>query len=171
MSIAVDPTNPMPPAASEAGYGPAPWPYRRNVVFLVNPAERRPLAAMLAAIVLLSVLAFPHDSPLQRWARAEQRRIDIAKIASTIEPLAQQGKPDAVIWVAINEPDKDGGRLMQVAQAGNAQAMGLVAEKLWATDRAASHSWMERSASAGYAPAVAWLSRHPSIVPTAAHAG
>ena len=169
MNIVADST---PPATSLV---PSPWPYRKNVVLLVNPVERgrlvKRVAAMAAIVAVLAALVAFDDSPLNRWTRAEQHRIDIAKIAPTMEPLAQQGKPDAVIWVAINEPDKDGGRLMQLAQAGNAQAMGLVAEKLWASDRAASHSWMVRSASAGYAPAVAWLWRHPSAVPTAAHAG
>ena len=129
-------------------------PDRGDILLLVNPAKKRRLVieATLAGVLMIFLLA--PGSPMRRWAQAQDHRDEVSKMAPTMERLAAQGKPDAIIWVARNEPSKDDGRLATLAASGNDEALFLLGAKTWPHDDAKALQLLKASAVAGYVPAV-----------------
>ena len=130
------------------------WPHRGDILLLVNPAKKRRLVieATLAGVLMIFLLA--PGNPMDRWAQAQDHRNDVTKMAPTMERLAAQGRPDAIIWVARNEPAKDDGRLATLAGSGNGEALYLLGAKTWPRDHAKALQLLKASAATGYVPAV-----------------
>jgi hypothetical protein len=115
------------------------------------------LIAVSVAAVIATVVAFSQEtSPLMRWVHERDRIRERDGIASVMVPLANAGKPDAVIWYAKNYADAPLAPILKLADAGNAQAMWLLADRTFNTDRAGALHLVHAAALEGYPDAVAF---------------
>lgn len=113
--------------------------------------------AVAVAAAIATAIAFSQDnSPVMHWVHEHDRIRERDAIASVMVPLANAGKPDAVIWYAKNYPGAPLAPLRKLADAGNAQAMWLLADRTFDTDRGGALRLVHAAALEGYAEAVAY---------------
>jgi TPR repeat protein len=111
---------------------------------------------MFLAIGLLAAMLMDSHSPLVRWGEHHDRIVQRDQIASAMIPLAEAGRPDAVIWYALHYPNPPLEPLRKLADAGNAQAQWALAGLIRSSDRPAALRLAKLAADAGYPDAVAY---------------
>jgi hypothetical protein len=115
------------------------------------------LSAIAAEAAIATVVALSQEnSPLMQWVHERDRIRKRDAIASRMVPLANAVKPDAVIWYAKNYVDAPLAPIRKLADAGNAQAMWLLADRTFDTDRAGALRFVHSAALEDYPEAVAF---------------
>lgn len=133
------------------------WPFGEAAV-VVNPAKRKKVAVgmFLVVTVYLALYAFmvADDSPLMSWAKRVDAQERATKIEPTMRRLADQGSPDAALWLAKHYPATEHARLEALVERGSGEAPFLLALKKWGEDEAEGKRLLELAAARGYGPAV-----------------
>ena len=83
----------------------ADWPHERDVVVLVKPSARKRVGFTLLGIAILisgGVAVLGERGPVASWLQSIDRESDRAKLEPEMRKMAEQGKPEAIIWLAQN---------------------------------------------------------------------
>ena len=133
----------------------AAWPYPKDIVIQVNPAKRKKIFIFFTLITIFMLLVFVDGGPLADWSKHHYQQAERDKLAPTMQKLADEGKPDAILWLANNFPGTETSQLETLAAQGNGQAMMLLAEEKWkANQHDEAMKLVARAAAVGYVPAV-----------------
>jgi len=108
----------------------------------------------------LAVLAWVFLPEGVKTLERRQHLEEAAELRPVMEKLASEGKVAASLWLVENYFDENKQRLAQLAADGNPEAMfqqglGL----LRSGDKEGGMRWLEKSAAAGYAPAIRAIQR------------
>ncbi|HEP9773956.1 TPA: hypothetical protein VDW19_002576 [Pseudomonas aeruginosa] len=88
------------------------------------------------------------------------READRAKLEPVMRKFAEQGKPEAIIWLAQNFPKENRTSLEALASQGNGTALfTLAALRLRDGDEGEFESLMRQAAEAGNADALRFIKR------------
>lgn len=134
------------------------WPHKAHIV--INPAKKRDLAIFSAAILALALVGFGCKPVAQYFIHNHERDVLLPQMSA----LAEQGKPEAVIWMLKNSSSalsaKQIAVLQQAAEKGHPQSMFLYARALQImNDAVGAKTWFERAAGEGYPEAILQLSK------------
>jgi len=124
---------------------------KKRLTFNIN---RLVLSAGLAVVAWLAL-----TEGVEQLER-HQRREEAAELRPEMEKLANEGKTAASLWLVQNYFNENKARLAQLANDGNPEAMfqqGFVS--LRSGDKAGGMRWLEKSAAAGFAPAIHAIQR------------
>ncbi|MEJ6003749.1 hypothetical protein [Paucibacter soli] len=140
----------------------AAWPHG-SATIAVNPAKRKSLARGLALLAVAGIayyaLVVDERGPVMRWAKEVSMQEEAQKYEPTMRKLADSGKPDAMIWMAVNFPATDAGRLDALIRAGSGEAAWVQAGIKAKTDKQESQRLRQVAADNGYLPAVQYAQR------------
>jgi len=129
----------------------------------VNPAKRKKLARGIALVAVAGIaycaLVLDARGPVMTWAKEVAKQEEAQKYEPTMRKLADAGKPDAMIWMAVNFPATDSGRLDVLIRAGSGEAAWVLAGIKAKTDKQESQRLMQVAADNGYLPAVQYAQR------------
>lgn len=141
----------------------ADWPHKQDIVVLVNPSARKRVGFTLLGIAILifgGMAVLGERGPVSSWLKSMDREADRAKLEPEMRKFAEQGKPDAIIWVAQNFPKENRAALEALASQGNGTALfTLGALHLQDGDKGEFESLMRQAAEAGNADALRLIKR------------
>ncbi len=141
----------------------ADWPHKRDVVLLVKPSARKRVGLTLLAIAILfcgGMAVLGERCPVSSWLQSMDREADRAKLEPVMRKFAEQGKPEAIIWLAQNFPKENRTSLEALASQGNGTALfTLAALRLRDGDEGEFESLMQQAAEAGNADALRFIKR------------
>ena len=125
----------------------------------VNPLNGREkkivkVSMGLVLVILLLSALMTDQGPLMRLARHIDAVHERDRIASTMAPFVRAGKPDAVIWYALNYPAAPLDPLRELAYAGNPKAQWTLAGLLATSNPSEAMRLAMMAADAGYPDAV-----------------
>lgn len=145
------------------------WKKRPAFVMEPNPLKRDALKKVLKQIGLVFVVGFvllvvgeefivPKLSTAQAQLNNDTIKPDMLK-------LADSGKSQAAIWMAINYPETDAYRLDQLIAQKDSTAMLAKASLIWSTNPESAKSYIKEAAAEGNPAAVKYLSeKKPSDI-------
>ncbi len=141
----------------------ADWPHKQDIVVLVKPSARKRVGFTLLGIALLicgGMAVLGERGPVSSWLKSMDREADRAKLEPEMRKFAEQGKPDAIIWLAQNFPKENRAALEALASQGNGTALfTLGALHLQDGDKGEFESLMRQAAEAGNADALRLIKR------------
>ncbi|EKF7417500.1 TPA: hypothetical protein MXR76_005897 [Pseudomonas aeruginosa] len=119
--------------------------------------------AITAASLVLFLFLLDSNGPLMKWARSVDREQQIEQIGAQMSDLAAQGKPDAIVWMAVNHPDVPERlkALEALAESGNGEAMMTLAAIKHRSDPYLAKVLVNKAAAAGHPDAVLAVVRQP----------
>ncbi len=129
------------------------WPHSSDVVISINPAKRKQVMAGLAVLGLLGLFLLSGEP--ERMFREHQTKGETAALTPTMQKLAIEGKAEAAVWLAAQDPKHEGVRLDDLVKQKVPGAMyyqGL--EKIKAGDKPAGVALIAQAAAEGYPAAV-----------------
>lgn len=139
------------------------WPFG-DATIVVNPAKRKKVAHRIMLTLLVGfagyALVLDDYGPVMKWAARVSEQEQAAKIEPTMRQLADQGMPEAALWLAKHYPETESSRLDALVQSGSGEAAYLMAGIRWREDEAEGKRLLDLSAARGYAPAVAFAERN-----------
>ncbi|EOA1402233.1 hypothetical protein ACHOX9_005120 [Pseudomonas aeruginosa] len=139
----------------------ADWPHKRDVVVLVKPSARKRVGFTLLGIAILlfgGMAVLSERGPVVSWLQAIEREAERAKLEPEMRKLAEQGKPEAIIWLAQNFPNESRAALEALANQGNGTALfTLGALRFDEGDKGEFELLMKRAAESGNADALRYL--------------
>jgi len=130
------------------------WPHKQHI--LVNPAKRKSLAIFALAVSTVLVLTVKGEDITSYFVKSHDRDALLPQMAI----LAGAGKPDAVVWMMVNDAtfrdaDPQYTALRKTAEAGHPPSMFYYAKVLkFKKDEAGAKAFMARAAADGYPAAV-----------------
>ncbi|MCP1652315.1 hypothetical protein [Pseudomonas nitroreducens] len=141
----------------------ADWPHDRDVVVLVKPSARKRVGFTLLGIAILifgGMAVLGERGPVASWLQSIDRETDRAKLEPEMRKMAEQGKPEAIIWLAQNFQNESRADLEALANQGNGTALfTLGALRLQDGDEGEFKSLMKQAAEAGNADALRLVKR------------
>ncbi|EPB8117611.1 TPA: hypothetical protein ACXKAZ_005444 [Pseudomonas aeruginosa] len=141
----------------------ADWPHKQDIVVLVKPSARKRVGFTLLGIALLlcgGMAVFGERGPVSSWLQTMDREADRAKLEPEMRIFAEQGKPEAIIWLAQNFPKENRTALEALASQGNGTALfTLGALHLQDGNKGEFESLMRQAAEAGNADALRLIKR------------
>jgi len=119
---------------------------------IISPAQQRTMkkaVAFFGAALLLWIAVGDEHGPVMPWLHrlAEQQRAE--QLRPILEPLARQGKPDAVIWIANHGTTSLFPAVQRLANQGNTEAMLVLARSKWQTEHKEAIRLVLAAAAAG----------------------
>lgn len=118
---------------------------------------RSPLGYGISAVFLSAIVTLTIFVPMGLEYLGNDRKAVDAQMVQ----LADQGKPEALLWAATQHSltaEKADSQLKQAAEMGNPQAMFAYGRHIEGNgDSGAALPWYEKSAAEGYRPAVEML--------------
>ncbi|HHG4421508.1 hypothetical protein ACM71H_26485 [Pseudomonas aeruginosa] len=141
----------------------ADWPHKQDIVVLVKPSARKRVGITFLGIALLfcgGMAVLGERGPVSLWLQSMDREADRAKLEPVMRKFAEQGKPEAIIWLAQNFPKENRTSLEALASQGNGTALfTLAALRLRDGDEGEFESLMRQAAEAGNADALRFIKR------------
>lgn len=137
----------------------AEWPHQKDIA--INPAKRKKLLATLIGLGAAALLLLNQDRIINHFVDAHRN----ALIRPAMSALAEQGKPDAVVWMMEHDAgfasaDPQFSALRKAADSGHPQSMYLYSKVLkWQHDELAAQNMLAKAAEQGFPPAVLDLAR------------
>ncbi|HBO5516205.1 TPA: hypothetical protein L4559_005133 [Pseudomonas aeruginosa] len=112
-------------------------------------------------LLLLAVMMLGDFS--KQWAKTADREQRVEQIGGQMSSLADQGKPEAIIWMAVNHPDvPERVKALEVlADTGNGEAMMALANIKRRSDPYLAKVLVNKAAAAGQPDAVLAVVRNP----------
>lgn len=135
----------------------------RGKPFKMWTMKQKGAVAGIAAVFLLLFVMGDDNGPLAKWAKSVDRENRIEQIGAQMRDLADQGKPEAIIWMALNYPDAPERlkALEALAESGHSVAMMHLAAFKRSTDLVQARALVAKAAAAGNPDAVMAVVRHP----------
>ncbi len=130
--------------------------FLRPQVNPLNARAKRIVKGSVAVALFIFVMHFltKDGGPAMKWVRHREALAERDRIAVVMNPLADAGKPAAVIWHAQNYPGASLEPLKKLAYAGNAHAQWALAEILELSNAPEAFRLARMAADGGYADAV-----------------
>lgn len=139
------------------------WKDRPALIIEANPLKRDVLKKFLKQVgfILFIGIAFLIVSDEFVFPRLEKAQIELNN--DTIKPdmlkLADSGKSQAAIWLAVNYPETDAYRLDQLIAQKNSTAMLAKADLIHKSDPELAKKYIQAAAKEGNPAAVKYLSK------------
>jgi hypothetical protein len=129
------------------------WPHKTPV--LIDPSKRKGIFVCLALIMATVVFALKLDDIISHFVTSHNREVLRPQMAQ----LAAQGKPEAVAWMVLNDPDfrsdTNFNALKAAAETGSPQSMFLYAQIMqYQKNEKSAQDYLARAAAEGYPDAV-----------------
>ncbi|HGM7473676.1 hypothetical protein [Pseudomonas aeruginosa] len=141
----------------------ADWPHKRDVVVLVKPSARKRVGFTLLGIAIFlcgAMAVLGERGPVVSWLQSIDREAERAKLEPEMRKLAEQGKSEAIVWLAQNFPKENRAALEALASQGNGAALfTLGALRFHDGDKGEFESLMQQAAEAGNADALRFIKR------------
>lgn len=139
------------------------WKDRPPFIAEVNPLKRDELKKILKRVGLIILFALSWLFVSGQYIEPKLKKGQIELNNDTIKPemlkLANSGKPQAAIWMAVNYPETDGYRLDQLIAQKDPIAMLAKADMLKKNDPELAKKYIEAAAIEGNPAAVKYLSK------------
>lgn len=135
----------------------------RGIPFKQWPRKQKIGVLGLAALLVMFAFLSDESGPFMTWMKSLDQQAKSELIGSRMRQLADQGKPEAVIWMANNFRDEPGRveALEKLAESGDANALYALIFHKAGTDREQAKVLMKRAADAGNPAAMLALARSP----------
>lgn len=130
------------------------WPHKSDIA--INPAKRKGLIIAVVVMGALALLAFNQDKIVSHFVTGHERDLLMPKMSA----LAAEGKPEAVVWMMLNNPefraaDPQYTALRKAAEEGHPHSMYLYSKVLkFQKDDDGAKAFIARAAADGYPDAV-----------------
>ncbi len=130
--------------------------FPRPQVDPLNAREKRIVKGSFAFIALILTISFTtmEGGPVMQWVRHREALTERDRIAAVMNPLADAGKPAAVIWHAQNYPGATLEPLKALADVGNAHAQWALAQILESSNAPEAFRLAKMASDGGYPDAV-----------------
>ncbi|MPQ71448.1 hypothetical protein [Pseudomonas sp. MWU12-2323] len=132
----------------------ASWPHKGHIA--INPAKRKGFVISITVLGAFALLALNQEKIVNHFVTGYEHDLLMPKMSA----LAAEGKPEAVAWMMLNDPDFRAAdtqytALRKSAEAGHPQSMYLYSKVLkFQKDEVGAGAFLARAAADGYPSAI-----------------